>query len=568
LDTVPEFSEDDAEFILEYLRMFGETPHDAATNPDRGAVPAATPYTGDELRPGEDLDRQASNRGWWRTRLTADGWERDRSSGETDNYRRPGKTSGTPSATVNWDGRGRLRVFSSNAGIKPGMYSPFAYVAMCDHGGDFAAAAAALAAQGYGTQRQDGGNRDRIRFGNSGQKLSQAENGVIQPEIVSAQTYSEYVWAETNTEANEMVSAQTLSPIGGQKQTNLRPLFRTAEQIMSALVESVYWIVFGIIAKDSITEITGKVKQAGKTTFLMSMVKAILEGGPFIGQTCIQMPVIYLTEQNDITFKAALIRAGINGHPDLHVMSWHDARAHKLTWEDQCNAVAAYARKVGAGVVIVDTLGKWAGLAGDGENSAGDAGAAMDPLKMLSAAGHLAVVSVRHSRKSGGDVGDDGRGSSAFAGDADILLSLRRPEGNHADRPNVRELQGIGRLDGIPEKVLIELQEHEYVLLGTDSAITYQRTRDDVFDALPEAESESTSMDNVVRVSGASRTTVQRVVDRYVESGHIGKSGTGRRGAPCRYWRIHWPDKDIPAQGIITIAGKPIRTISDLEQAA
>jgi hypothetical protein len=42
----------------------------------------------------------------------------------------------------------------------------------------------------------------------------------------------------------------------------------------------------------------------------------------------------------------------------------------------------------------------------------------------------LAVLMLRHERKGGGEVGESGRGSSAFAGAVDVILQLKRPEGN------------------------------------------------------------------------------------------------------------------------------------------
>jgi hypothetical protein len=95
------------------------------------------------------------------------------------------------------------------------------------------------------------------------------------------------------------------------------------------------------------------------------------------------------------------------------------------------------------------TLPQWAGIHGDGENSAGEALAAMAPLQEAASQHHLAVVIARHERKSGGDVGNSGRGSSAFAGAVDIVLSLRRPEGN--TRPTLRVIHALSRFDETPD---------------------------------------------------------------------------------------------------------------------
>jgi hypothetical protein len=192
---------------------------------------------------------------------------------------------------------------------------------------------------------------------------------------------------------------------------------------------------------------------------------------------------------------------------------------------------------IGAGMLVVDTVGRWAGVVGDSENDAGAAMAAMEPLK-LTASGHdLAVVTVRHGRKSGGEIGDDGRGSSAYGGEADIMLSLRRAEGNHASRPNVRELQGIGRYEGTPERVLIELQGTTYALLGNEAAVVHRETRDTVSAALPTTEVGAKPLDALCAAVGGKRTTVQRVLKELTEQGRVKTIGSGKRGDPARYWR-------------------------------
>ena len=46
----------------------------------------------------------------------------------------------------------------------------------------------------------------------------------------------------------------------------------------------------------------------------------------------------------------------------------------------------------------------------------------MQPLQQAAAAEGLGVLVSQHERKSGGEVEDSGRGSSAFAGAADIEI--------------------------------------------------------------------------------------------------------------------------------------------------
>ena len=82
------------------------------------------------------------------------------------------------------------------------------------------------------------------------------------------------------------------------------------------------------------------------------------------------------------------------------------------------------------------------------------------------AASGIAVLTIRHGRKSGGDIGDDGRGSSAWGGAADTLLSLRRPEGR--TRPTLRNIECVSRFDGMPAEAIYEYVDGQYEFCGTD----------------------------------------------------------------------------------------------------
>lgn len=332
-------------------------------------------------------------------------------------------------------------------------------------------------------------------------------------------------------EWREKVSAQT--PKGNGMGTN-ESLFRTPSEMVASGSDEPEWIVRGHLALGGLTDLVGKIK-TGKTSFVLAMVKAMLDGRKFIGQSCRQTPVVLLTEQADSSLVQALKRAGLLEHHDLHILSWHMARS--LSWPQAVAMAADHAANVDAGVLIVDTLGRWASIAGDSENDAGAAATAVEPLKLAAATLNLAVMTVRHGRKSGGDIGDDGRGSSAFGGEADILLSLRRPEGNHSDRPGVRELQGIGRYDETPERVLIELQGDEYVLLGDEAAVAHAEARNAVLDTLPASQSDAMSEADITKATGAKRTTVQRVLKEQVDAGVVGRVGAGKRNDPVRYWK-------------------------------
>src|ERR1700689_3865482 len=102
-------------------------------------------------------------------------------------------------------------------------------------------------------------------------------------------------------------------------------------------------------------------------------------------------------------------KADLLGCDDFLVLLHSDTQG--LPWGDVTAAAVGQCKRVGASLLVVDTLPQFAGLKGDSENNSGDALEAMLPLQHAAAAGIGTILS-RHERKSGGEVGDSGRGSS------------------------------------------------------------------------------------------------------------------------------------------------------------
>jgi hypothetical protein len=120
--------------------------------------PEPIPATGANVaRPGDAY----AKRGDVRDVLRRHGWTLARaavSGGDGNEYwRRPGKTDGWSATLKEMSGGRVFYVFSSNAApFEPGKaYGPFAVYTLLEHNGDFAAAARALRAEGYGDDAGD-----------------------------------------------------------------------------------------------------------------------------------------------------------------------------------------------------------------------------------------------------------------------------------------------------------------------------------------------------------------------------------------------------------------------------
>jgi hypothetical protein len=314
---------------------------------------------------------------------------------------------------------------------------------------------------------------------------------------------------------------------------NLSARFTSPADLVAQLPPATEWVLRPFVACGAITELVGRAKAAGKTTFLGYLMAAILDGRPFLGQPTLQGPIVLLTEQPPASLRAVLERTGLATRTDVRILLWRDARG--ASWAEIVAAAVAECVRIGARLLIVDTLPAFAGIRGDAENDAGAALAAIEPLQ-VAAAGGLAVVVVRHERKGGGDIGDSARGSSAFTGAVDIVLRLGRQE--NPVRPTIRTLAALSRFDETPPELLIELTDDGYVLLGDEAAVAFAEARCAIVDILLKAPAPGLTEDLIVGQVGGRKSTVGSALRALLSDGEVTRGGAGRRGSPYVYSRV------------------------------
>lgn len=333
-------------------------------------------------------------------------------------------------------------------------------------------------------------------------------------------------------------------PVGGLGDGRKSTLFVTARKTCSEAAEEVDWIVEPFLASGCLTDLAGPAKAAGKTTLTLAMIRAILDGGEFLGRRTARSPVVFLTEQSQGTFRAALSRAHLTERDDLSILYAH--KAAKLSWPQVVAAAVEECQRIGARLLVVDTLPALSRLRGDAENSAGEALRVLESLQQAAGEHGIAVLYTRHERKGGGPVGEAARGSSAFAGGADVLLSLRRPEGRYGH--GVRHLQSLSRFEETPPELMIELREDGRYHVVSDQAITGEdEARADLLKALPETEEKAFTLEELgQRCPKLSRTTAQRKLAELLAEGVVRHIGVGKRGDPKRYYLAADEDCEAP----------------------
>jgi len=309
--------------------------------------------------------------------------------------------------------------------------------------------------------------------------------------------------------------------------------FRTAVEFCRAIPGEVLFVSEPYVVAGAILEISGKIKAAGKTTFLLAMARSVLDGLPFMGYPTLKSPVVYLTEQPDASFRAAIRRAKLDEREDFFLLSYKDT--FTSDWESIAQAAGLKCKETGSKLLCIDTLPQFAGMEGNQENDSGAAMKAVKPLQSITSEG-IAVVVVRHDRKSGGDVGDAGRGSTAWGGAADTLINMTRGDGNSLN--TVRYLSCISRFDGPPDKLVIDLRDGEYVSLGTKTHVALDKAKEEILKVAPIGEAEALKTgDLITAATGVNKTIGQQALEELSQENLLMRKRSSGRGTPYYYWQ-------------------------------
>jgi hypothetical protein len=158
----------------------------------------------------------------------------------------------------------------------------------------------------------------------------------------------------------------------------------------------------------------------------------------------------------------------------------------------------------------------------------------MEPLTKAAQSHDLAVLIVRHAGKDG-----KGRGSSQFEAEVDIVATLKRPEGNHAD--TVRQLETIGRYGAT--RLNIELTEEGYVPLGSDDKVAFTKAVKTIMGVLPRRRENAITEEALAEKAKGevSKGILIRAMRWLVDQHTVMREGSGKKGSPYTYWL---PPKD------------------------
>ncbi len=350
--------------------------------------------------------------------------------------------------------------------------------------------------------------------------------GDLPPEFVSCHYKN-----PPDRKQNEMGKDESVSCHGGGANDGKQNLdFKSVQDIIEECGDGPDWIAHGFIARDWLTDLVGPAKRSGKTTLVMYLVRCILDGCPFLDYLTTKTNVVYLTEQASSVVEA-IKKAGLDERNEgLRILQWKDARDR--SWSELVEDVVQHAKNVDAGLIIVDTLNRFAGLKGEEENNAGAVAEVMAVLMGAAQKHNVAMLSIRHANKEG-----KARGSTQFDYDVDALFELQPYGGNE----NMRVLEGIGRSDEIPSKLTIELGPEGYSNLGSGDSVRFKMAVRAIKEVVSTDAKNPTPgpalIDTVREEYGVAEKTARRALAWLCDQDDdIVRTGEGKRGSPYTYY--------------------------------
>ena len=294
----------------------------------------------------------------------------------------------------------------------------------------------------------------------------------------------------------------------------------TLGQLRAEPAREVEWLVDGLLPVDGLSLLVAPPK-VGKSTLARCLAVATGSGGEWLGRSVKRGAVIHLALEE----RPATVR----GHYDdleapdegIHVLLGQaPPPAERLEW------LRTAITDTGATLVLIDPVQRWVKISDGNDYSTVTErlGPYIDLARELGV--HLALV--HHSRKGGGERGDEVLGSSAFFGSVDTIISLRVTEGR-------RVFYASGR-DGVDiQKTLLTMNDSGLVsLAGTKAAADRADLARRIFEWLAD-QSEPVTKDKIRRGVRADQTQVVKALQQLVADQEVATTGRGVRGDPILY---------------------------------
>ncbi len=283
------------------------------------------------------------------------------------------------------------------------------------------------------------------------------------------------------------------------------------------------WLLEGLLPADGISLLAAPPK-VGKSTLGRCLAVAVAAGHTeLLGRPLNRHgPVVLLSlEERPATVRGHLERL------DADLERIYRVRPGQLpTPTDRLRKLQDAVKELQPALVIIDPVMRW--LPVQDVSAYAEATNALTPLIGLTRKYRIHLMLIHHSRKSGGEHGQEILGSTAFTGSVDTFMSIRR-------RDNTRTIEAEGR-DGVKlEETVLRLEEDGWVTAAGTRADTSEAALDARVVEYLEGRAEPASLDGVREGTKMGRTVASDALRRLEASGAVLVSGKGKRGNPFLY---------------------------------
>jgi len=320
------------------------------------------------------------------------------------------------------------------------------------------------------------------------------------------------------------------------------------KEFLERTEEKTPFVVEDLFYQGMAHQFMGTIK-AGKTTFLLRCVRAIVSGDDFLGRSTNPVNVLYVTEQPKASFETQLLESGVYRPDEKNIKELCFITPKELAmfdWPTRAQAIREHAQEMDAGLVIIDTFIKIA-LINDVAN-AGEMNRALEAITPLVNVDGRSLVLGWHERKASGRLVDAAQGTVAGGGAVDMIYRLQSP-GKESEKTRKRTLESVGRLPamGSNEPLVMELSEDlhgEYRVIGDMAKAKRATNEQRVLDVVPDEAPGIGEFEIVERIKAdakkrgyevPSRSAISRAIVRLVEQELLkktaaeAKAGNNRR---------------------------------------
>lgn len=239
------------------------------------------------------------------------------------------------------------------------------------------------------------------------------------------------------------------------------------------------WIWEGFLAKSHLTELFALFK-AGKTTFFSWLLKNLQSSDGFVGKALKPCKVLIISEESEAKWAQ---------RREAHQLSdgiWVVCRpvSRRLSYQEWLNflqKIFNFCKEKEIELLVIDTISTFWPV--EKENDATQVTNALLPFNTF-LNHNLAVLTIHHSNKAGGEEGTASRGSGAFTAQVDIVVEFRRFDPARLEDTR-RVIKTYSRFDETPREIVVELTNEGYTAQGTKAQVIQAEKMDVLLELLP-----------------------------------------------------------------------------------